>query len=255
VANNAVGFNNMDVEAATRLKIALSNTPDVLTDTTADLAFAIMMAVARRICEAERFVRAGKWVGWHPNLLLASDIHGKTLGVVGLGRIGAAMAKRALGFNMKIVYNDIRKVESGLVDMLRAQFMSLKDLLASSDFVTLHVPLAPETRHLIGREQLQGMKKTAFLINASRGPVVDEKALVEALQKGQLAGAGLDVFEWEPKVSSELMAMENVVMVPHIGSATSATREAMSLTAAKNIIAALKGEIPPNILNPEIYKK
>jgi glyoxylate reductase len=255
VANNAVGFNNMDVEAATRLKIALSNTPDVLTDTTADLAFAIMMAVARRICEAERYVRAGKWVGWHPNLLLASDIHGKTLGVVGLGRIGAAMAKRALGFNMKIVYNDIRKVESGLVDMLRAQFLSLKDLLANSDFVTLHVPLTPETRHLIGREQLPWMKKTAFLINASRGPVVDEKALVEALQKGQIAGAGLDVFEWEPKVSPELMAMENVVMVPHIGSATFATREAMSLTAAKNIIAALKGETPPNILNPEIYKK
>jgi glyoxylate reductase len=210
--------------------------------------------VARRICEAERYVRAGKWVGWHPNLLLASDIHGKTLGVVGLGRIGAAMAKRALGFNMRILYNDIRKIESGLVDMLRAQFMSLKDLLANSDFVTLHVPLMPETRHLIGKAELQWMKKTAFLINASRGPVVDEKALVEALQKGQIAGAGLDVFEWEPKVSPEFLAMENVVMVPHIGSATSATREAMSLTAAKNIIAALKGEIPPNILNPEIYK-
>ena len=254
VANNAVGFNNMDVEAATRLKIALSNTPDVLTDTTADLSFAIMMAVARRICEAERFVRAGKWVGWHPNLLLASDIHGKTLGVVGLGRIGAAVAKRALGFNMKILYNDIRKVETGLIDMLRAQFMPLKDLLANSDFVTLHVPLSSETRHLIGREELQQMKKTAFLINASRGPVVDEKALVEALQKGWIAGAGLDVFEWEPKVSPEFMTMDNVVMVPHIGSATFATREAMSFTAAKNIIAALKGEIPPNLLNPEIYK-
>lgn len=254
VANNAVGFNNMDVEAATRMKIALTNTPDVLTDTTADLSFAIMMAVARRICEAERYVRAGKWVGWHPNLLLASDIHGKTLGVVGLGRIGAAMAKRALGFNMKILYNDIRKIEAGLIDMLRAEFRPLKDLLANSDFVTLHVPLTPETRHLIGREELQRMKKTAFLINASRGPVVDEKALGEALQKGQIAGAGLDVFEWEPKVSAELMTMENVVMVPHIGSATSATREAMSLTAAKNIIAVLKGEPPPNILNPEIYK-
>jgi len=254
VANNAVGFNNMDVEAATRLKIALTNTPDVLTNTTADLSFAILMAVARRICEAERFVRAGKWVGWHPNLLLASDIHGKTLGVVGLGRIGAAMAKRALGFNMKILYNDIRKIEAGLVDMLRAEFMSLRDLLANSDFVTLHVPLTSETRHLIGPEELKRMKKTAFLINASRGPVVDEKALVEALRKGQIAGAGLDVFEWEPKVSPELMTLENVVMVPHIGSATFATREAMSLTAVKNIIAVLKGEIPPNILNPEIYK-
>lgn len=255
VANNAVGFNNMDVAAATRLKIALTNTPDVLTDTTADLSFAILMAAARRICEAERFVRAGKWVGWHPNLLLGSDVHGKTLGVVGLGRIGAAVAKRALGFNMKILYNDIRKVESGLVDLLRAETRPLRDLLAESDFVTLHVPLTPETRHLIGREELRLMKGTAFLINASRGPVVDEKALVEALQQKRIAGAGLDVFEWEPKVSPELLAMENVVMVPHIGSATLATREAMSLTAARNIIAALKGEIPPNILNPEIYKK
>ncbi|MBP1714657.1 MAG: glyoxylate reductase [Deltaproteobacteria bacterium] len=171
-----------------------------------------------------------------------------------MGRIGAAVAKRALGFNMKILYNDIRKIEAGLVDILRAEFMSLKDLLANSDFVTLHVPLTPETRHLIGREELRRMKKTAFLINASRGPVVDEKALAEALQKGLIAGAGLDVFEWEPKVSPELMAMDNVVMVPHIGSATFATREAMSLTATKNIIAVLKGEVPPNILNPEIYR-
>jgi glyoxylate reductase len=255
VANNAVGFNNIDLAAATRLKISVTNTPEVLTDTTADLTFALMLGVARRIGEAERFVRAGKWVGWHPDLLLASDVHGKTLGVIGLGRIGSAVAKRGLGFNMEIIYNDIRKIEPGLVDLLRAKFLPLKELLANSDFVTLHVPLTPETTHLIGREELRLMKKTAFLINASRGPVVDEKALVGALQSGVIAGAGLDVFENEPRVAPELLKMENVMLVPHIGSATSATREKMSLVAVKNILAVLKGEIPPNILNPEISHK
>jgi glyoxylate reductase len=255
VANNAVGFNNIDLAAATRFKISVTNTPEVLTDTTADLTFALMLGVARRIGEAERFVRAGKWVGWHPGLLLASDVHGKTLGVIGLGRIGSAVAKRALGFNMEIIYNDIRKIEPGLVDLLRAKFLPLKELLANSDFVTLHVPLTPETTHMIGRGELRLMKKTAFLINASRGPVVDEKALVEALQSGVIAGAGLDVFENEPRVTPELLKMENVMLVPHIGSATSATREKMSLVAVKNILAVLKGEIPPNILNPEIGHK
>jgi len=255
VANNAVGFNNIDLAAATRLKIAATNTPEVLTDTTADLAFALMLGVARRMGEAERFVRAGKWVEFHPNLLLGSDVHGKTLGVVGLGRIGSAVAKRALGFNMEILYNDIRKVESGLVDMLRAKLLPLKELLAKSDFVTLHVPLSPETTHLIGREELRLMKKTAFLINASRGPVVDESALVEALRSGVIAGAGLDVYEKEPRVTPELLKMENAFLVPHIGSATSATREKMSLVAVKNILAVLRGETPPNILNPEIYSK
>jgi len=255
VANNAVGFNNLDLAAATRLKIAATNTPEVLTDTTADLTFALMLGVARRIGEAERFVRAGKWVGWHPDLLLASDVHGKTLGIIGLGRIGSAVAKRALGFNMEIVYNDIRKIEPGLVDLPRGRFLSLKELLAQSDFVTLHVPLNPETTHLIGREEFRMMKKTAFLINASRGPVVDERALVEALQSGIIAGAGLDVFEKEPRVSPELLKMENVLLVPHIGSATFETREKMSLVAVNNILAVLRGEIPPNILNPEIYHK
>jgi glyoxylate reductase len=255
VANNAVGFNNIDMAAAIHLKIAVTNTPEVLTDTTADLTFALMMGVARRISEADRFVRAGKWVGWHPDLFLASDVHGKTLGIIGLGRIGSAVAKRALGFNMGIVYHDIRKIEAGLVDLLRAKFLSLRELLAQSDFVTLHVPLNPETTHLIGREEFRAMKKTAFLINASRGPVVDERALVEALQLGIIGGAGLDVFENEPRVSPELLKMENVLLVPHIGSATSATREKMSLVAVNNILAVLRGEIPPNILNPEIYQK
>ena len=255
VANNAVGYNNIDLAAATRLKIATTNTPEVLTDTTADLAFALMLGVARRMGEAERFVRAGKWAGFHPNLLLGSDVHGKTLGVIGLGRIGSAVAKRALGFNMEIIYNDIRKIEPGLVDMLRAKFLPVQELLAKSDFVTLHVPLNPETTHLIGREELRRMKKTAFLINASRGPVVDEKALVEALQLGIIAGVGLDVFEKEPQVTPELLNMENVFLVPHIGSATSATREKMAFVAVKNILAVLRGETPPNILNPEIYPK
>ncbi len=255
VANNAVGYNNIDVAAATRLKIAATNTPEVLTDTTADLAFALMLAAARRMGEAERFVRAGKWVGFHPNLLLGGDVHGKTLGIVGLGRIGSAFAKRAMGFNMEILYNDIRKIEPGLVDMLRAKFLPLQELLAKADFVTLHVPLTAETTHLIGREELRRMKKTAFLINASRGPVVDEKALVEALQAGIIAGAGLDVFEKEPQVTPELLKMENVVLVPHIGSATLATREKMAFVAVRNILAVLRGEVPPNILNPEIYPK
>jgi len=255
VANNAVGFNNIDMAAATHLKIAATNTPEVLTDTTADLTFALLLGVARRIGEAERFVRAGKWVGWHPDLLLGGDVHHKILGIIGLGRIGSAVAKRALGFSMEIVYNDIRKIEPGLIDILRAQFRPLKDLLAQSDFVTLHVPLTPETTHLISRNELRLMKKTAFLINASRGPVVDEKALVEALQGGNIAGAGLDVFEHEPRVTPELLTMENVVIVPHIGSATSATREKMSTVAVNNILAVLRGEVPPNILNPEIYAK
>lgn len=255
VANNAVGFNNIDLAAATRLRIAATNTPEVLTNTTADLTFALMLGVARRIGEAERFVRASKWMGWHPDLLLGSDVHGKTLGVVGLGRIGSAVAKRALGFNMEILYNDIRKIEPGLVDMLRAKSLPLKELLANSDFITLHVPLNPETTHLIGREELRLMKKTAFLINASRGPVVDEKALVEALQSGLIAGAGLDVFENEPRVAPELLKMENVMLVPHIGSATLATREKMSFVAVKNILAVLRGDIPPNILNPEVYRQ
>jgi len=254
VANNAVGFNNIDLSSATRLKIAATNTPDVLTDTTADLSFALILGVARRIAEADRFVRAGKWVGWTPNLMLGSDVHGKNLGIVGLGRIGSAVAKRGQGFNMKVLYNDIRRLDPTIEQQHQLQFMPLRDLLQGSDFVTLHVPLTTETRHLIGAEQLSLMKKSAFLINASRGPVVDEKALVEALRTRTIAGAGLDVFEAEPRVSAELLSMDQVLLVPHIGSATEETREAMVLRAVNNILAVLRGEIPPNILNPEIYK-
>jgi glyoxylate reductase len=255
VANYAVGFDNIDLAAATRLKIAVTNTPDVLTDTTADLTFALILGTARRIVECDRFVRAGKWVQWRPDLLLGSDVHEKILGIVGLGRIGSAIARRALGFNMKILYTDVRPVESIVAERFRAEFLPLQDLLRESDFVTLHVSLTPETTHLIGREELRLMKKSAFLINASRGPVVEEKALVEALKLGIIAGAGLDVFEEEPRVNPELIQMDNVLLLPHIGSATFETREKMAFVAVNNLLAVLRGEIPPNILNPAIYRR
>jgi glyoxylate reductase len=255
VANNAVGYNNIDVPGATQRKIAVTNTPEVLTETTADLSFSLMLAVARRLAEADRFVREGKWIGWRPGLLLGSDVHGKTLGVIGLGRIGSAVARRGLGFNMKILYHDIRKIDPAIVRNCRAKFASLEKLLQESDFVTLHVNLTPESTHLIGRDAFRLMKKSAFLINASRGPVVDEAALIEALQSGEIAGAGLDVFEKEPQVPAELKGMANVVGVPHIGSATRETRLKMAGVAVKNILAVLRGKRPPNLLNPEIYKK
>ena len=254
VANFAVGVNNIDLAAATRLKIAVTNTPDVLTDTTADLTFALILGVARRLAEGDRFVREGKWVEWKPSLLMGSDVHGKTLGIVGLGRIGSAVAQRALGFRMKILYTDVRPADRSVEEGCRARFVPLRDLLRESDFVSLHVPLTPETTHLIGREELRLMKKSAFLINASRGPVVDERALVEALRLGTIAGAGLDVFEKEPAVTPEFFSMENTLLLPHVGSATLETREKMALVAVRNILAVLAGETPPNILNPEIYR-
>jgi glyoxylate reductase len=255
VANNAVGFNNIDLAAASRLKIAATNTPDVLTDTTADLTFALILGVARRIPEADRFVRGGQWVGWTPNLMIGGDVYGKTLGIIGLGRIGSAVSRRGQGFNMRIVYHDIRRLHPAIEQQHQLQFLPLRDLLRISDFVTLHVPLTPETKHLLGAEEFSLMKKSAFLINASRGPVVDEKALGEALRSGTIAGAGLDVFEAEPKVTPELLKMENTVLLPHIGSATDETREAMTMRAVNNILAVIRGQIPPDILNPEIYPK
>jgi glyoxylate reductase len=255
VANNAVGFNNIDLDAATRLKIAATNTPDVLTDTTADLTFALILGAARRIAEGDRFVRGGRWTGWTPSLMIGGDVHDKTLGIIGLGRIGSAVARRGQGFNMRIVYYDIRRLHPAVEQQHQLQFFPLRDLLRVSDFVTLHVPLTPETKHLIGAEELSLMKKTAYLINASRGPVVDEKALVEALRSGKIAGAGLDVFEAEPKVTPELLQIEKTLLLPHIGSATDETREAMALRAVNNILAVIRGEIPPDILNPEIYRK
>ena len=253
VAIYAVGYNNINLTEATRLKIAVTNTPDVHAETTADLTFALLLGVARRVGEAERFLRAGKWARWKPDLLLGSDAHGKTLGIVGLGQIGSAVATRALGFKMKILYTDLQRMDRSVEDQCRARFVSLPELLAQADFVTLHVPLMPETTHLIGSTEMRQMKKSAFLINASRGPVVDEKALVEALQQGIIAGAALDVFEQEPKVHPKLLEMENVMLLPHIGSASLETREKMGFVAVQNILAALRRESPPNILNPDIY--
>lgn len=255
IANYAVGYNNIDVEEATKRGIMVTNTPGVLTETTADLAWALMMAIARRIVEADRFVREGKFRGWEPMLLLGTDVHGATLGIVGFGRIGQAMARRALGFNMKVLYYDNARVPEQVEKELKAAYVDLPTLLRESDFVSLHVPLTKETHHLIGEKELRMMKKGAYLINTARGPVVDEKALVKALKEGWIKGAALDVFENEPEVEPELLKLENVVLAPHIASASYATRSRMSIMAAENIIKALSGEIPPNLVNPEVLQK
>ncbi|MDH7499460.1 MAG: D-glycerate dehydrogenase [candidate division NC10 bacterium] len=254
VSNVAVGYDNIDVRAATRRKIAVTNTPGVLDETTADFTWALLMATARRVVEADRYARAGKFQGWGIMLLLGQDVHGKTLGICGMGRIGKAVARRARGFSMKILYTDVQRIEEGLERELGVQFVEKETLLRESDFVTLHVPLLPETTHYISRRELALMKKTSHLINASRGPVVDEDALVEALKSHQIAGAALDVFEQEPKIHPGLVNLENVVLAPHIASASVETRTRMATMAAENMIAALKGKIPPHIVNAEIYQ-
>ncbi len=254
VANYAVGYNNIDVEEATRRGIMVTNTPGVLTETTADLAWALMMAVARRVVEADKFVREGKFRGWEPMLLLGTDVYGSTLGIVGFGRIGQAMARRALGFNMRVLYYDSQRVNEQLEKELKATYVNLETLLRESDFVTLHVPLSKETYHLIDEPQLKMMKKEAYLINTARGPVVNEKALVKALKEGWIRGAALDVFENEPAVEPELFTMDNVVLAPHIASASYATRMRMSIMVAENLIKGLKGEVPPNLVNPQVLK-
>ncbi|MEN3008594.1 glyoxylate reductase [Pseudothermotoga sp.] len=255
VANYAVGYNNIDVEEATKRGILVTNTPGVLTETTADLAWALMMAIARRIVEADRFVREGKFRGWEPMLLLGTDVYGATLGIVGFGRIGQAMARRALGFGMKVLYHDNARVPEQIEKELKATYVDLPTLLKESDFVSLHVPLTKETHHLIGEKELKMMKKGAYLINTARGPVVDEKALVKALKEGWIKGAALDVFENEPEVEPELLKLDSVVLAPHIASASYATRSKMSIMAAENIIKALNGEVPPNLVNPEVLQK
>ena len=254
ISNYAVGFDNIEVAEATKRGIAVTNTPGVLTETTADLAWAILMSVARRVVESDRFLRAGKWKEWAPSLFLGRDVFGKILGIIGLGRIGAAMARRAKGFDMKVLYYNPRRKEE-LEEELGVEYVSLEELLKRSDFVTLHVPLLPGTRHLIGERELGLMKPTAFLVNTSRGPVVDEKALIKALQEGRIAGAALDVYEEEPKVPQALMALDNVVLVPHIGSASVETRTKMALMAVENLLAVLKGKVPPNLVNPEVIER
>jgi len=251
IALTSVGFDMVDVEACTRRGILVTNTPDVLTDTVADLTFALILTVARRVCESERWLRAGKWEtpGVSP---MGRDVHHATLGVVGLGRIGAAVAERARGFRMQVLYTDsVRREE--LERRHGYRFVDLDTLLRGSDFVTLHLPLLPETTGIIGAAQLALMKPTAYLINAARGPVVDESALIAALQAGRIAGAGLDVFEREPVDSANpLVSMENVVALPHIGSATDATRQAMVDLAVDNVLAVLQGKPPLTPVNPDV---
>ena len=244
VANVAVGYNNIDVAAARRRGVVVTNTPDVLTETTADFAWALLMAAARRVVEADRYVRSSQWDRWLWELLWGADIHGKTLGIVGFGRIGRAVARRALGFNMRVLYQDAVPADATVERDLRASRVDLETLLREADFVSLHTPFLPETRHLINARTLRLMKKSAILVNAARGPVVDEAALVRALQEGWIAGAGLDVFEEEPKVHPGLIALTNVVLAPHIASASRDTRVAMATLAVHNCLAVLDGKPP-----------
>jgi len=252
IAVAAVGYNLVDVAAATRRGILVTNTPGVLTETTADMAWALMLAVARRVAEGDRFVRAGRWTGVLWSLMLGADIHSQTLGIIGLGRIGKAVARRAQGFGMRVLYHNRRRDPEA--EVLGAAYRSKTDLLREADFVVLTVPLGPETRHLIGEAELALMKPTAFLINVARGPVVDEAALVRALKEGRIAGAGLDVFEDEPRVHPGLLELEQVALTPHVGSASRATRLRMATTAAENCVAALEGRRPPNLVNPEAWR-
>lgn len=255
VANMAVGYNNIKVDEATKRGIAVSNTPGVLTDTTADFAWTLLMAAARRVVEADKFLRAGKFYGWGPLMMVGHDVYGKTLGVIGFGRIGRAVAKRATGFDMKVLYFDRYTADAETDKALNARLVELEELLRESDFVTVHTDYNPETHHLIGKAQLESMKPTAILINTARGPIVDEAALAEALKNGTIAGAGLDVFENEPEVHAGLLELDNAVLAPHIASASLDTRNAMALMAAENIIAVFKGEMPPNCVNPEVFQK
>jgi glyoxylate reductase len=248
VANVAVGYDNVDVGACTARGVMLTNTPDVLTEATADLAWALLLAAARRVGEAERFVRAGRFRRWDWTMLRGVDVHGKILGVVGAGRIGQAVGHRATGFSMQVLYTS-RERKLLFEHLTLARRVELRTLLAQSDFVSIHVPLTKETRHLIGAKQLAMMKPTAVLVNTSRGPVVDEAALAEALRRRTIYAAGLDVFEREPAVHPALLKLQNAVLLPHIGSATEATRRKMYETALRNLIATLKGEIPPNCVN------
>ncbi|HEY2995583.1 MAG TPA: D-glycerate dehydrogenase [Methylomirabilota bacterium] len=242
VSNVAVGYNNIDVAAARKRGVVVTNTPDVLTETTADFAFMLLMAAARRVVEADRYVRAGNWKTWKWDLLWGADIHGKTLGVVGFGRIGRAVARRGLGFGMRVLYYDTVRAEAAAERELNATAVDMDTLLRQSDFVTLHTLLTPETRHLINERTLRLMKKTAILINAARGPVVDEAALVRALSEKWIAGAGLDVFEEEPKIHPGLLLLDNVTLAPHIASASGETRIAMATLAVRNCLAVLDGK-------------
>jgi glyoxylate reductase len=251
----AVGFDNIDVKTATKKGIYVTNTPGVLNETTADFAFTLLMATARRVAEADRYVKSGQWkVPWGLMMLLGQDIWGKTIGIVGIGRIGSAVARRAKGFNMKILYYDVYRNEQ-IEKELGIEYVPLETLLKEADFVTIHVPLMPETHHLINEDRLRMMKKTACLINTSRGPVVDEKALYKALKEGWIWAAGLDVWEKEPvDLSNPLLKLGNVTAAPHISSGSIATRTKMAVMAAENMVAIQEGRVPPNLVNKEVLE-
>ena len=254
VCNVAVGFDNIDLAAATRRGVLATNTPGVLTETTADFAWCLLMAAARRLGEGERMMRAGAYRGWGILMLLGQDVHAKTLGLVGLGRIGSAVARRAKGFGMRVLYSDSRRASAEDEKRLGARFVPLDFLLRESDFVSLHAPLLPETRHLIGAKELALMKPTAVLVNTARGPLIDERALVKCLRERRIAAAGLDVYEREPKLAAGLARLDNAVLAPHIASASVETRTRMALIAAENMRAALSGKRPPNLVNGDVWK-
>jgi glyoxylate/hydroxypyruvate/2-ketogluconate reductase len=252
VANVAVGFNNFDLQACSRHGVIATNTPDVLNESVADHAFALLLAAARRVCESERWLRAGHWKRWEFDQFPGADLHGRTLGIIGLGRIGHAIARRATGFAMRVLYNDVAPLPAGQEG--GAQWAGRQDLLRQADHVIVMVPYLPGTHHLIGAAELALMKPTAVLVNLARGGVVDDAALIKALRDGRLAAAGLDVFENEPALSPGLLELENVVMTPHIASSTRATRTAMARLAMRNLAQALAGERPPCLLNPDVWE-
>jgi gluconate 2-dehydrogenase len=254
VANIAVGYNNIDLAACTARGVMATNTPGVLDDSTADLAWALMLAAARRLTELERRVRGGEWTGWKLKQWLGVDVHHATLGIFGLGRIGQAIARRAAGFEMNVLYHNRKRVAADVEQRCNAVYATKLDLLRQSDFVVLQVPYSPETHHMIGAAELQQMKPTAILINSTRGGVVDDAALIAALKSGVIRAAGLDVFENEPRLNPAFLGLDNVVLAPHVGSSTEATRRAMAMTAARNLVAALSGGKPPNLLNPQALK-
>lgn len=252
-ANMAVGYNNIDVDEATRRGVMVTNTPGVLSEATADLTWALILAVARRVVEGDETMRAGRFPGWGPMYMLGGDVTGRTLGLAGPGRIALEVAQRAVGFRMQILYHGRRP--SPAFEALGARRVELDDLLRKSDFVSLHLPLSAETTHLIDARALSLMKPTAYIINTARGPIIDEAALVEVLKAGRIAGAGLDVYGREPAMAEGLASCENAVLLPHLGSATHATRFAMSRMAAENVIAALEGRRPPNLIDPGAWRE
>jgi glyoxylate reductase len=253
-ANVAVGFDNIDLDVCTKRGVVATNTPGVLDETTADFAWTLLMAVARRLSEGEALARSGNWKGWNLDQLCGADVWGKTLGIIGFGRIGRAVARRASGFQMKVIYTDAVRADEEVEKSLNADFRDMNTLLTESDFISLHVPLFPETRGLLDAPKFFRMKRTAFLINTSRGQVVDEAALVAALEGKKIAGAALDVYENEPFIHAGLKR-PNVVLAPHLASASQETRSKMAVMAANNVIALFKGQRPPNVLNPEVLKK